>query len=417
MIKKFTLFFLFLLSVGLNAQQASIASPEIYNTLISKNYYLLYAIDQNKEIKDLLEKDDILNKIYRNRHQTISSSLLKSTETDSLNIYVDPYIFTSKEIFEISSKLEEFYEGSEKIRNFVQDDLKSSGNYKLYEDEGNKKLLSKAWELCAKGINHVLNTYGKGKSSRYAKIDSVSYNVKSEYYKRALYMWSDHLHSSNNESKGFYDEPMNFAISLLYLNHRDEAARYEPLEKLRNKAVSKNISDINFDNYKYSSILILGNGPENYMDRLSALGKLNIQLGVEKFRAGLAPLIIVSGGHAHPFRAQYCEAVEMKKELVEEYNVPEDKIVIDPHARHTTTNLRNATRLMIQYSIPISRPSIVVTNNSHSDYTGSSGFAQRCLEELGYLPGVIKKRLDATTLEFQPKIESLQQNPLDPLDP
>lgn len=72
---------------------------------------------------------------------------------------------------------------------------------------------------------------------------------------------------------------------------------------------------------------------------------------------------------------------------------------------------------MIAYNIPIDRPSLVVTNNLHSQYTGDPPFAERCREELGYLPAVIEKRLNSTTLEFQPKIESLQQNPLDPLDP
>lgn len=417
MIKKFTLFLFILLNVSLYAHQATVASPESYKTLAAKNYYLLYAIDHNKEIKNLFEEDEILKKISRSRHQEMSSSLLNSNEPNTANVYVEPYIFTLEEILEISARLEDLYQESEEIRNFVQNDLRSSGAYKLYEASGDEKLLSKAWELCAQGINHVIDTYGKGKPSLYAQIDSVSYDVKSDYYKAALFMWSDHLHSETNKPKVFYSEPMNLALSLLYLNHRDEAARYEPLEKLQNKKVSNNISNIDFSKYKYPSILILGNGPENYMDRLSALGKLNIQLGVEEYLAGQAPLIIVSGGHAHPFRAEYCEAIEMKRELMEQYNVPEDRIIIEPYARHTTTNLRNATRLMIDYNIPISHPSIVVTNNSHSDYTGSPQFAQRCLEELGYMPGVIKKRLDSTTLEFQPKIESLQQNPLDPLDP
>ncbi|TDN95460.1 DUF218 domain-containing protein [Salegentibacter sp. 24] len=417
MIKKFTLFLFLIVNVSILAQEAKVASPEAYKALASKNYFLLNAINNNKDIKHLIEKDKILNRISGKRYQAISSSLINSPGTYSWVAYVEPYLFTSEEILEISSRLEELYHESEKIRNFVQNTLKPSGAYILYENKEEEKLLSKAWELCAQGINHVLDTYGKGIPPRYASIDSVSYDVKSDYYKAALFMWSDHLHSKRNIHKSFYSEPMNYALSLLYLNHRDEAVRYEPLERLRNKKVSNNISNIDFDKYKYPSILILGNGPENYTDRLSALGKLNIQLGVEEYLAGHAPLIIVTGGHAHPFRAEYCEAIEMKKELMEQYQVPENRIIIEPYARHTTTNLRNATRLMLDYNIPISRPSIVVTNNLHSDYTGSSEFAQRCLEELGYLPGIIKKRLNATTLEFQPKKESLQQNPLEPLDP
>ncbi|MBA4321098.1 MAG: hypothetical protein C0412_22130, partial [Flavobacterium sp.] len=163
--------------------------------------------------------------------------------------------------------------------------------------------------------------------------------------------------------------------------------------------------------------LILGNGPENYQDRLSAIGKLNIQLGVLEYEAKKAPLIIVSGGHAHPFRAAFCEAIEMKKELMDVYHVPEENIIIDPFARHTTTNLRNASRLMIAYQIPIDQKSLVITNVSHSNYVGNPNFNSRCLEELGYLPAIILKRLNSTAIEFLPNIESLHQNPIDPLDP
>lgn len=416
MIKKITFYALLLLYVTGFAQTDEVAPPEVYQNLTSKNYYLLHAIEKNKEIKKILEEDEILDSLSRSRYQEISSSFSDTTKLQSLNDYITPYKFTSEEIAKVSSRLEKIYVGSEKIRNFVENDLKSSGAYNLYEKGRGEEILSKAWELCANGINHVLETYGEGKPSQYASMDSVSYNVKTNYYRGAIAMWSDHLHGEINNPV-FYFEPMNFARSLLYLNHRDEAARYEPLEEWENKDVFKNVQDIDFSKYPYATILILGNGPENYMDRLSALGKLNIRLGVKEYLEGKAPLIIVSGGHAHPFRAEYAEAIEMKKELIEQYNIPEDSIIIEPHARHTTTNLRNATRLMIKYKIPISHPSLVVTNPSHSEYTGSSQFIQRCLEELGYLPGVITRRMNPSTLVFQPKMESLQQNPLDPLDP
>ncbi len=192
---------------------------------------------------------------------------------------------------------------------------------------------------------------------------------------------------------------------------------YEPLIENDNRKAIEIIRNIKFSKYAYATVLILGNGPENYRDRLSALGKLNIRLGANRYLAGDAPLVIVSGGHAHPFRAAFAEAIEMKKELIQEYNIPENRIIIEPYARHTTTNLRNAVRLMKAYHVPMNQASIVVTNHMHSQYTGSELFKQRCLEELGYLPAIITKRIDETTLEFLPKEESLQQNPLEPLDP
>jgi hypothetical protein len=263
-----------------------------------------------------------------------------------------------------------------------------------------------------------MKVYGLGEAAQYAQIDSVSYDVHSPFYKGSVFMWADLLHNTKPKTNAlFFEESLNFSLSLLYMNHRDEVARYEPLEEKENKKAIAHLKQINFDTFDYASILILGNGPENDTDRLSAIGKLNIQLGVLEYEAKKAPLIIVSGGHAHPFRAPFCEAIEMKKELMEVYHVPEENILVDPFARHTTTNLRNATRLMIASEMRLDMKSIVVTNASHSEYVGNPNFNARCLEELGYLPAIILKRLNATALEFMPNIESLHQNPIDPLDP
>jgi DUF218 domain len=131
----------------------------------------------------------------------------------------------------------------------------------------------------------------------------------------------------------------------------------------------------------------------------------------------LAPLIIVSGGHVHPYRTPHCEAIEMKKELIEKYEIPEKNILIEPHARHTTTNIRNASRLLFAYHVPNDKPSLVTTNFQHSEYVGSVFFHDRCLKELGYLPGKLLERITPTSIEFLPNIESFQQNPLEPLDP
>ena len=67
--------------------------------------------------------------------------------------------------------------------------------------------------------------------------------------------------------------------------------------------------------------------------------------------------------------------------------------------------------------MPLDKKNIVVTNSSHSNYVGNANFNARCMEELGYLSAVILKRLNSTALEFLPNVESLHQNPIDPLDP
>lgn len=381
-----------------------------------KNFYLLTAIQKNEAVRRLLENDLILKSIYEKQQKEIEGQVI--VFKDSLKSLISSYQFKEGVLKNISKRLEVLIHENQFFQDFVNDNLRTSGAYENFKNESDAQLLIKAWELCATGMNQIASVYGAGEAPQYAVIDSVSYDVKSNFYKGAVVMWSDFLqHAKQKESRLFFQPALDFSLALLYMNHRDEAARYEPLAENENKKAIAHLKNINFDTYAYSSILVLGNGPENYQDRLSAVGKLNLQLGVLEYQSKKAPILIVSGGHAHPFRTSFCEAIEMKKELMEMYKIPEENILIDPHARHTTTNLRNATRLLVLNQVSITKPILVVTNSSHSSYLGNKIFAARCMSEFGYLPAIQLKRLSDTTIEFLPKIESLHQNPIDPLDP
>ncbi|MEZ7505411.1 YdcF family protein [Flavobacterium sp. Arc2] len=381
-----------------------------------KNFYLLTAIQNDKAVSQLLENNSVLKSIFNKQQQEIGSKL--NSCKDSLSCLISGYQFKEKELKSIEKELQLLMKNKKDLQDFVKNNLRPSGKYENFKNNTDTELLLKAWQVCAQGMNRIMNIYGIGEAPQYATIDSVSYDVKSKFYKGSVFMWSDLLHNKKPKLNTlFFQESLDFSLSLLYMNHRDEVARYESLEEKENKKAIDHIKQINFNAFDYASILILGNGPENYQDRLSAVGKLNIQLGVLEYEAKKVPLIIVSGGHAHPFRAPYCEAIEMKKELIGVYHIPEENILIDPFARHTTTNLRNASRMMFAYQMPTDKKSIVITNVSHSDYVGSPNFNARCIEELGYLPAIILKRLNSTAIEFLPKIESLHQNPIDPLDP
>jgi hypothetical protein len=104
-------------------------------------------------------------------------------------------------------------------------------------------------------------------------------------------------------------------------------------------------------------------------------------------RHGIAR-ILLSGGAVYPEGTPYVEAEEMAAEL-RRLGWPEDAIVVEPTARHTTTNLRNAGRIMRARGWGRAR---VVTDFPQSFYLafpGISGFHARCQAELGYLLGVL----------------------------
>ena len=64
---------------------------------------------------------------------------------------------------------------------------------------------------------------------------------------------------------------------------------------------------------------------------------------------------------------------EMKKYLMNHLKVPENAIIMEPHARHTTTNLRNGARLIYRYGIPFDKAALTSTSRGQSSSIG------RCL--------------------------------------
>ena len=138
---------------------------------------------------------------------------------------------------------------------------------------------------------------------------------------------------------------------------------------------------------------------------------------VTLFKQGIAPLIAFTGGNIAPFQSQYNEAIEMKKYVMSKYGIPENKILVDPHARHTTTNMRNIGRLIFYYGIPEAKKALVTTTKSQSEYVASTQFATRCKTELSHIPLTLFNRTSERDLEFTPKIEVLHLDSSDPLDP
>jgi hypothetical protein len=88
-----------------------------------------------------------------------------------------------------------------------------------------------------------------------------------------------------------------------------------------------------------------------------------------------------------------------------------------PACRHTTTNLRNASRLVLRYGMPTDKPLLITSDQSQSAYISGKEFQDRCLRELGYLPGTVGRRLSRFDLEFRPSVASLHADAKDPLDP
>jgi DUF218 domain len=214
----------------------------------------------------------------------------------------------------------------------------------------------------------------------------------------------------------FFEPTLNFALKVLEANRRDEAARYEPLEDGENKTCLQDMKNIRWNDYPYSFILVLGSGPADSA-KLSQIGAKRADQAAQLFLTHQAPLVIFSGGHVHPMQTPFCEAIEMKKYAMEKYKIPEKSILIEPYARHTTTNFRNAARLVFRYGIPTDLNAIVTSSEDHIALTAKQGFRVRCSTELGYFPMEFITQVSPVAAEFKPSVASLFFDANDPLDP
>ncbi len=95
----------------------------------------------------------------------------------------------------------------------------------------------------------------------------------------------------------------------------------------------------------YDVIIVPGVSGDDQVGPLSHEARARLAVAATDWRRGQAPFILVSGGNVHPPGTRYNEAYEMRRYLIE-HGVPGDAILVEPHAQHTTENLRNSGRLM-----------------------------------------------------------------------
>ncbi len=267
------------------------------------------------------------------------------------------------------------------------------------------------------GLNHILDVYGLGKAPEYPEIDGPGDALGTPQFARNSTNAVALAEAAGRHPAANLDLSLDLAIALLDVNDRDTASAFEPLDQRYNLSALERARSLDWSKYNYTAIIVPGEGPDDLATALSSTGKLRVRLAAERFFDGVAPYIIVTGGAVHPRGTTHVEAMEMRQALIERYGVPADSIVIEPYARHTTTNLRNASRRLLALGAPFDRDALIVSDPVQSQYIQSDEFANRNQRELGYQPGTIEGRLSPTELLFRPARASARIDAYDPLDP
>ncbi|WP_460538517.1 YdcF family protein [Echinicola sediminis] len=364
------------------------------------------------EVKSIIASDQVLTELATNKLSQLAASL-QDCGNEAL-CYPSSLPFTSEEIDVIAARLQEITQRHQALQRMVQDHLIPSGMYQQQANPDIALFLAAAWRLDAATVNHIIDVYAKGEKPNYPKIDSLGMNLNSYSYKANIQALNELTYAKYGTSTLFFHPSLGYAMDALAMARMERAGDFEPLEELENRQAYLQAQRTLWDAFKYPLILIPGAGTDNYLDSISSGGVLRCKLAALEFEKGTAPFIMVSGGYVHPYKVQKNEAIEMKRYL-RKLGIPESAIIIEPHARHTTTNMRNAARLMFRYGFPMDRPSITVTTPAQSHFI--ENMLERCVRELGYHAYTNGNRISKTILEFNPSILSLQVDYDEPLDP
>ena len=379
--------------------------------ITAKTFPFFRTVARNRALADGVRWDAWLNQQHARQEERLSRALVECADAAC---YARAACWSPGEIEAIGNRLAALARDNGRL-SALASVLRAGDPYPLYAGRSDHDLVRSAWADAASGVNRILEVYIGGKKPLYPAIDSISHPEGDAAFREKVRRRLYGLVEGGNEKDLFFRAPLEFALWALEVNGRDEAARYEPLERGANRKTVGRIPAIDWHAYAYSMILVPGQGPEREGESISPGSTRRCRAAAERYRRGMAPLLVVSGGHVHPNQTPFSEAVEMKKYLVRELGIPEEAILIDPHARHTTTNMRNASRLAFRYGIPDAKKILIVTDPAQNGFLVA--MERRFMAELGYLPYLGLEKLGEEESEFYPVRECVQPNPLDPLDP
>lgn len=155
------------------------------------------------------------------------------------------------------------------------------------------------------------------------------------------------------------------AVRGMYATGRDEAGRFEPLHAT-NGDVWTRAKSIDWTRWPYTAIVVPGAPPADLDTTLSPEAAARCDLAAARFKAGVAPFIVTSGGYVSPPGVQYAEGSQMARYLRDVHGVPEAAVLVEPYARDLDATVRNATRRLLEIGAPPGRPALLTTDTAQS---------------------------------------------------
>lgn len=402
-----------LAAVTTAAQEPAGYTSPFADTLPTRVFPLFAMMRTAEGWAQALRDDSVLQTLIADRAARIPTG----TCTPSPQCLADAWVWTDADIALVEARLWRLVDNPKQGKALVAQQMRPSGRFARYAALSDADLVAAAWKETAAATNRVIAVYAKGGAPRYPFIDATIFNMALPQMTDVLSAHGVATAAQARATDLFFDPALRYAAGLLQMNERIDAGNFRPLLGGDNAETNRAIGRMNWRGKPYTALLVFGHGPEDAQSRTGVMGHIRLSIAADMFARGVAPFIIVSGGNVHPNRTPFNEAVEMKRLLITQYGVPADRILVEPHARHTTTNLRNCARLLLGAQFPTDRPALVVSDHRTIQYIGSDVLAQRNLAEMGVQPGRLTPGPDQFTLAFTPDPVAFHVEAIDPLDP
>lgn len=383
-------------------------------SLETLNFPLLAMLKQAPGWAAVLRSDPALQALGKARASRVAAAAACTPQPDCL---AAAWMWTTDDIATVTDALRSAAARPAMADALVRRHLRASGRFARHASLNDADLLAAAWADTAAGLNNLVAVYGQGRPPRYPAIDAIIFDVKRPEFAAVLDAHAQVTAAGARDDDLLFDLSLRFGIGLLRMNERTDAAAFRPMLAGENAPAVTQVRRTRWTGHRYPALLVFGHGPEDAQSHTGVMGHIRLARAADLFAQGLAPFIIVSGGNVHPNRTPFNEAIEMKRLLIAQYGIPADRVLIEPHARHTTTNLRNSARLLFAAGFPVDRPSLIVTDPMTARYIGSPVLLERTRAETGVLPGKVTPASTRFSFEFQPDRAAFHADPRDPLDP
>lgn len=406
-----TLFLLWLACCATTCRASGLPLGGSQATVFRKTCPLLSALEDDPALKAFCQAEPLLGQLAQDKRKRLD-------EASSASAVIEAMTLSDDDAQRIAKGLTSLYSRHRHALDSLMDQaIDPSGAYADIAERGAARLVAMA-RRDLDGLNHTVEVYVKGCPPMYPRIDSISFDVsQADYATTVVPAYRENVLALADEENLFFSIPLYAALAALDTNDRLQAADFEPLALGVNRKAMEAMATTDWTRYPYSVVLVLGEGPEQRDEPLSKGGRLRCAYAAHLFRLGEAPFVVVSGGRCHPWHTPYCEAEQMKRYLVDVQGLPEQAVIMEPHARHTTTNIRNTVRLLYRTGAPTQKPFLVTSSKQHIDYVDNKAFAGRCKREMGCVPYQSPRRVDSRSIEMVPHPSAMLVNGKEPMDP